>query len=226
MKNQSRTLIANVGAAEKMTIKDLTSNVEAIEVLKNCEIVYIEGYFLTERYELVKYLVDFCTENRKILAFNISGAYITEVEPENSIYLAERSDYIFGGKREFEALKKIMNYSGNINAFLIELSKKHKSRADTPFGKVVLYTDGANSIFIAYSNGKSMQVDVPKLKSEDIIDTIGAGDGFVSGFFAGLLKKKDLETTISWAIWTAQQVIQHEGTNLPAYISRLEEISS
>ena len=56
---------------------------------------------------------------------------------------------------------------------------------------------------------------MPKLEDDKIIDTNGAGDAFVGGFFAQYLKGQPFEKCIDCGIWISQIVIQRSGCSFP-----------
>ncbi len=56
---------------------------------------------------------------------------------------------------------------------------------------------------------------VPKLEEEKIIDSNGAGDAFVGGFFAQYLKNESFDKCIDCGIWISQIVIQRNGCTIP-----------
>ena len=59
----------------------------------------------------------------------------------------------------------------------------------------------------------------PSIKPRAVVDTVGAGDGFVSGFLAAYLKGKSLEETLEFANAVGSLVVGVEGDNegLPYY---------
>jgi len=54
-------------------------------------------------------------------------------------------------------------------------------------------------------------VDVPALDRELIVDTNGAGDSFVGGFFASLAEGSDLLTAVAKGNELARKVVQKSG---------------
>jgi adenosine kinase len=57
--------------------------------------------------------------------------------------------------------------------------------------------------------------DVPKVPSDKIVDTNGAGDAFVGAFLAQYIKNEPLEHCVRSGIWLAGIVIQQNGCTLP-----------
>lgn len=72
----SRSLVANLGAANIYTLNDLKKANFQLDSLK---IIYIEGYFITHSLDVAKELVKQAQEKNIIIAFNLSGVYIFQV---------------------------------------------------------------------------------------------------------------------------------------------------
>lgn len=71
-----RSLVANVGAAAKYTLNDLKACNLSFDRIK---IIYIEGFFIPHSFPVIKELVKQAEERDIIIAFNISGTYIFNV---------------------------------------------------------------------------------------------------------------------------------------------------
>lgn len=57
---------------------------------------------------------------------------------------------------------------------------------------------------------------IPSIKLPKVINTAGAGDGFMASTIAGLVKGKGLKEAMEWATWYAARSVTIEGT-IPAY---------
>jgi adenosine kinase len=56
---------------------------------------------------------------------------------------------------------------------------------------------------------------VPRIPSEQIIDTNGAGDAFVGGFLAQFVKDEGLDKCVDCGIWASGLIIQRSGCTFP-----------
>ena len=65
-------------------------------------------------------------------------------------------------------------------------------------------------------DGKMKQYPVIALPKEQLVDTNGAGDAFVGGFLAALIKGKDVAASCKAGSYAASIVIQHSGCTYPA----------
>ena len=52
-------------------------------------------------------------------------------------------------------------------------------------------------------------------KVEKLVDTNGAGDAFVGGFFAAYMQNKDIPDCVLAGHWAARVIIQHNGCTFP-----------
>ncbi|RZC37752.1 PfkB domain containing protein [Asbolus verrucosus] len=204
----NRSLVACLGAAEVLSLADLTSNPDIMRQAENADLIYMEGFFLTKRTEVAHFVLNYCNSHNKKFAFNLSGEYMCKEEPEILKYFTERSDIIFGNKKEFEALCSIMKQR-NVKDLLIYLSKS---------GKIVAMTNGANPVVCVGDGGKSYdKVIVPAMKDTEIVDTTGAGDSFVAGFLVGHLLKRSLVNCCELGCYAAQEIIKRRGCVVPEH---------
>ena len=57
--------------------------------------------------------------------------------------------------------------------------------------------------------------EVHAIAHDDIVDTNGAGDAFVGGFFAQIFQGKDVDTAVKAGIWLSCEVVQRSGCTFP-----------
>lgn len=220
----NRTLVANIGAAEYLTIEIFLQNSENLLALQKADVVYMEGFFLTNRIDVARYILEFCKKNHKLFVFNISGVYMCEERPEDMKYFAEQCDILFGNKREYQALSKVMKHKNNndVESFAVDLIKSYipDAHISLKYGKMAIITNGAESVLCVHSGGIIDKTFVLPLDKEDIKDTTGAGDTFVSGFLAGLFENRTPLTCLKWGSWVSQQIIKQVGCTVPPYSSK------
>lgn len=217
VRGADRSLVANIGAAEHFTVQDFVRDNKYLQSLNKTDYVYVEGFFLTHRVDIAKYILNYCTENQKPFVFNISGVYMCDRQPADMAFFGENCDIMFGNRREYTALSKVMNHEGDVESFAINLTKRHPKKTYLPFGKIAVITDGSRSVVCAYDNGNLKKIIVPKIEKEQIRDTTGAGDSFVSGFLAGLFNDHNPDVCLAWGCWVSQKIIQEYGCTVPKY---------
>lgn len=67
----------------------------------------------------------------------------------------------------------------------------------------------------AYYKTKEESGQVDGFKIENIVDTVGAGDGFASGLLSGILDGKSIKDSVKTGNAVASIIIQHKGDNAP-----------
>lgn len=211
----NRSLVAHLGAAEILLVRDILNNKTFKNYIKNADYIYIEGYFLTKREDVATYILDYCNDLQNIVIFNISGEYVCDMVPKTLKYFVENSDVVFGNKREFEALRMIWGFS-SLDQLLDLLIKNGKNKLKN-YGNIIVITDGAKPGCCYYSNGQKYQFKVEEIAKGDIKDTTGAGDAFVGGFLAGMCEEKSIEECTKLACYAASAIIKQTGCSIPNY---------
>ncbi|KAJ8935430.1 hypothetical protein NQ314_012850 [Rhamnusium bicolor] len=215
VKGTYRSLVAYIGAAEKLPLNDLLAVQDFHALVQESNFVYVEGFFLTNRIETARYILDFCNMHNKIIIFNISGEYVCNSYPEAVKYFVKNSDIVFGNRREFEALTKIMNLE-NIEELTNGLIENGKNKIEE-YGNIIIITDGCKPGTCIYKGGRTEHFDVPAIEEKDITDTTGAGDAFTGGFIAGLCKNKSIKECAKIGCYSAFHIIKQTGCTLPNF---------
>lgn len=211
-----RALVAHLGAATKYSLKDL-QQCES-DILNKLDIIYIEGFFITDRYDVCERISSICEEQKKLFVLNISGKYLVPTHGKQLKLFAEKCDILFGNKEEYEALGPLLDLPDGIPptaeniALYLNQAKKHRSSL---IDKIVVVTDNLKPVLCVSGNQVVERFSVPKIDSKEVIDTTGAGDAFVAGFMAGFVKKKSIHECINEGCWMAGQIIRRVGCSLP-----------
>ncbi|TVY01862.1 sugar kinase [Paenibacillus cremeus] len=109
--------------------------------------------------------------------------------------LAQEADYFLPGLDELKLLYQTESFD-EIVARLSEL-------------KAVSIVKGGDDETYIVENGKV--TSVPYFKAEQVVDTVGAGDGFCAGFFVGLLKGYSHYEAVRLGNLIGCMVVQMEG---------------
>ncbi|KAJ8971814.1 hypothetical protein NQ317_004844 [Molorchus minor] len=204
VKGPYRSLAAYIGAAEQLSISDLLASPDFNTLVLQSDFVYRQP----------KYILDFCNENNKKIIYNISGDYVCDICPDGVKYFAENADIVFGNKREFEALAKLMSLSLNELTKNLVGNKKYKLE----YGKIIVITDGSKMV-TCIEKEKIENFDVLPIEKNDIRDTTGAGDAFTGGFIAGLCMNKSIKECAQVGCYAAYHIIKQIGCTLPDFVS-------
>lgn len=213
--DDKRTLCAKLGAANSFNLRHLRTP-EVENVLKNCRILYVEGYFLSHSKTAVIEVAKHANSRGKTFAFNLSAQYICENHANDLKEIIPRVDILFGNEMEMKTLavqiesslsdpKSIVKFLANTDYFSLPKS-----------GRTVIMTRGPDSVFVCKTNFSALEFSVKKV--EDIEDTIGAGDAFVAGYLASLIVgPKRIDDHINFAIEIARTIIVHRGCTFPEH---------
>ncbi len=230
IKDDCRSLTANIGAALHLQLEHVIDNLEKFENLKPegshstqkqrierlGTIFYVEGFFIPEKMHICRYLYEnYCQDSSNLLITNLNAPYIVQNYTKDVQYMAGCADILFGNRDEFEELASILGLKSIedlITNFLTEYSKGNRKKA-------IIITDGSNPVLI-YEGNKNSEIqsdfyNVPEVNSADIVDTTGAGDSFVAGFIFAFLQKKTILECVSFGCEISSRVIKVVGCNLP-----------
>lgn len=153
-------------------------------------------------------------KTRNLFAANLSADYMINRHKEAINFLAIKSNILFGNRNEFDALAKVNGFSSitqQIEAFLRHLKNGEQ--------KICIVTNGSQFVetFILQADEpdyKYRKLEVDAVDKADIVDTTGAGDSFVAGFFYAYLKEENIFDCVRCGIKTASQKIRVIGAKL------------
>lgn len=114
---------------------------------------------------------------------------------ETLLPLAEEADYFLPGLDEL----KLLYQTESFDEIIGRLSR---------LSAVSIVKGGDNETYLV-ENGKVTAV--PYFKAEQVVDTVGAGDGFCAGFIVGVLKGYPLAEAVKLGNLMGSMVIQMEG---------------
>ena len=80
--------------------------------------------------------------------------------------------------------------------------------------RTVVFTQGSKETIVA-TGGKVTKYAVDPLPAELLVDTNGAGDAFVGGFLAMMVKGEDIAKCVEAGHWAAKVIIQRSGCTFP-----------
>ena len=160
---------------------------------------HLEGYQLKHK-KLVKEAIALARKNGATISIDLSSF---EVVKANHAFIWDllnnkEIDVLFANKEE--ALT------------LTGLAPKEAAEFLANFCAISVVTIGENG---CYTSQGSSQWKCPALNVE-VLDTIGAGDLFVSGFLHGFLTKEPVSTCACWGTLLASRVVQVLGAEIPS----------
>lgn len=209
---ENRALLAHLGASEHMQLDNMLNIPNFNKLLTQTDIIYIESFFISNKVDIITFLLNYAKSNRKILVFNLSGEYYIKNNPEYAEIirnLVNNCNILLGNREEFQTLSICFGLLS-----IEELFQKLVMGTEKTCVKTIILTDGPNNI-ICYNGREVLEKQVPKV--ENIIDTIGAGDAFAAGFLAGMILNKNVKQCLDMAIYASASIIQQSGVTIPKF---------
>lgn len=210
---KNRSLCAYLGAANCFT-KDHLDVPANRELLETAKYYYIAGFPLTVCPEAILEVGKLAAQRSRKFIMNLSAPFICEFFKEPLMNAMPYVDILFGNESEAAAISKALKFGTEdlkeIALKLSSLPKENGSRA-----RMVVITQGADPTIVC-DNGEIKEFPVNHVKPEDIVDTNGAGDAFVGGFLAELIRDRDLDECIRGANYAANYIIRQSGCTLPS----------
>lgn len=213
---KERCLMPQIRASSKLSMDFVKQNIESI--LKY-SILFVEGYFLIECWDIVKYLCNEFKNHNKKIAFTLSAVFMVEFHWNKIKELAEMADMIFCNEEEAAAFVKMsekdVSKDDVENSKSIHLSLSSKNRT-------LIVTCGKNPVIVSQFdyNKKDfshfVKAEVKPVPNDEIVDTNGCGDSFVGGFMSEYLNGSDLEKCALAGNYASSVVIRHIGCTFPS----------
>eukprot|EP00762_Andalucia_godoyi_P007596 ANDGO_00853.mRNA.1 Adenosine kinase 2 len=213
--NKERSLVANLAAANLYKASFLESELVK-KAVQDAGIFYVTGFFLTVAPEGALSLAQHAAEKNKIFAVNLSAPFVCQFFGQHLEALLPYTDFVFGNENEAAAMATKLGIDGSdLEKVAVHIAKMPKANASRP--RYVIFTQGSKASIVACSSTDAAVTHaVPKIDSEKIVDTNGAGDAFVGGFLSQIAKGKSIEESVNAGHYAAGVIIQRSGCTFPA----------
>lgn len=204
---KERSLVANLSAAN-LYKKDHFDSEPIQKVLETAQYVYSAGFFLTVSPPTLQAIGEHCVANDKVFMVNLAAEFITDFFADPLLTTIGFADYVFGNESEAAAFAVKQKYSDkSVKNVAIEIAKLEK-KGKKP--RTVIITQGADPTIVV-KDGKVTEYPVDKLAPADIVDVNGAGDSFVGGFVAALIKGKSEKECVEAGHYAASIILKVSG---------------
>jgi len=210
--DKERSLIANLAAANEYSEEHFQANCAAIA--KRARIIYSAGYFLTVSPKTIMMAAKITCETGAIFCMNLAAPFICSVFGKQLNEAMEYCDIIFGNEDEAKAFGEQHKLTDTSIPAVAKYIAAYKFKK-TGRNRVVVITQGAEKTLLARSDGFYMEVPVPKLAPESIVDLNAAGDAFVGGFLAKLQNGASYKDCIQSGHMCSRMIIQRSGCSMP-----------
>jgi len=205
---KERSLVANLSAANAYK-KEHYDSAPIQAVVTASDMIYCAGFFLTVSPPTIQAAGAHCAETNKLFCMNLSAPFITQFFTDPLTAAIPFVDIMFGNESEAEAFGEKMGYADkSVKNVALEISKMDKTNKDR--SRMVVITQGSECTVVA-QDGKVTEYAVPKLAPEAIVDVNGAGDSFVGGFLASMLKGKPVLACVDAGHYAASVILKVSG---------------
>lgn len=205
---KERSLIANLAAANAYK-KDHFDSKAIQAVLSDAQFVYSAGFFLTVSPPTLQGIGQHCCDNNKVFMMNLSAPFITQFFAEPLLAAIPYVDIMFGNESEAKAFGETQKYDDvSVTNVALQIAKMEKK--NTKRSRVVIITQGSENTVVV-RDGKVAEYCVPKLTPEQIVDVNGAGDSFVGGYIASLIKGKSERECVDAGHYAASVILGVSG---------------
>lgn len=157
------------------------------------------------------YFAQYSHDHDKVFALNLSAPYVSQVFGQDLMKVYAFADLVFGNETELDAFAQLNALRKTDRVELVKqmanLDKRNRNRA-----RIVIITQASEPTLV--SDGTDVRsFEVPKVPANEIIDTNGAGDAFVSGFLASFMRGHNLDACIENGHSVAGQMIRTSGVH-------------
>jgi len=207
-----RSMVTNLAAANKYKEDHVVENWSIVE---NAKFYYSTGYFLTVSPPSVLRIAKHAAETNKPFIFNLAAPFISQFFTEPLLAVSPYWDILFGNEDEARVFAKVNNF-GTDDVKEIALKIAALPKANSKRSRLVAITQGADPTIVV-ENGVITEFPVLLINSSEIVDTNGAGDAFVGGFLAAMIKGKSTSECVRAGQYTAREIIKQAGCTLPSH---------
>tara|TARA_B100002051_G_C16721017_1_gene632431 strand:- start:1026 stop:1952 length:927 start_codon:yes stop_codon:yes gene_type:complete len=190
--DSERTMCTFLGTAGKINENDLDIN-----VIKNSEMTFLEGYLWDEGDP--KKAFEKAIKNSKKVAMSLSDQFCVERHKNNFLELVkEKLDITFANEQEVMSLINAKSFDE-----VISFSKS--------LNKVIVITRGDKGAIVIK---KDEVIEVGVKKNLKIVDLTGAGDLFAAGFLHGYINNFTMKESLEKGTEMSSKIIQQIGARL------------
>jgi len=208
-----RSLCTNLNAANNYKV-DHCKRPEHWKVIEGAKIIYSAGFFVTVSQESIREASREQARSGQIYCMNLSAPFLMEVPPFKACFVDTMPyvDFLFGNETEARTWAQTQGWDTTDVSFIATRLSLVPSAKKTK--RTVVITQGCDPTIVAV-NGHVKEYPVHVLPKEKLVDTNGAGDSYVGGFLAGLVKGLDIEACCKAGAYAASVIVQRSGCTFP-----------
>lgn len=207
-----RSLCTNLNAANNYKV-DHCKEAANWKVVQDAKIIYSAGFFATVSAESIKAA---SAEKAKdgIYCMNLSAPFLMQVPPFKAVFVETMPyvDYLFGNETEAVTWADTEGWETKDVEFIA--TRLSLIPSATGRKRTVVITQGCDPTIVCI-NGVCTKYPVIVLPKEKLVDTNGAGDSYVGGFLAGMVKGLPIAECCKAGAYAASVIVQRSGCTFP-----------
>jgi len=209
-----RSLCTNLSAANNYKV-DHCKEAANWKVVQGAKIVYSAGFFATVSPDAMKAVSAEKAKDGGIYCLNLSAPFLMQVPPFKAVFndTIPFVDFLFGNETEARTWAEVEGWETTDVKFIATRLSLIPSAKGTK--RTVVITQGADPTIVCV-NGQVTEHAITMLPKEKLVDTNGAGDSYVGGFLAGLVKGLPATECCKAGAYAASVIVQHSGCTFPA----------
>lgn len=207
-----RSLCTNLNAANNYKVEHCKQP-EHWKVVEGAKIVYSAGFFATVSPDSIKAAAAQKLKDGGVYCMNLSAPFLMQVPPFKAVFVETMPfvDVLFGNETEARTWAETEGWETTD----VEFIATRLSLIPCAKGKrTVVITQGCEPTVVAIA-GHVTRHNVLTLPKEKLVDTNGAGDSYVGGFLAGLVKGLPIEACCKAGAYAASVIVQRSGCTFP-----------
>lgn len=209
-----RSLCTNLSAANNYKVSH-TKEAANWKVVQDAKIVYSAGFFATVSPDAMKAVSAEKAKDGGIYCLNLSAPFLMQVPPFKAVLVETIPfcDFLFGNETEARTWAEVEGWETTDVKFIATRLSLIPSAKGTK--RTVVITQGCDPTIVCV-NGQCTEHPILALPKEKLVDTNGAGDSYVGGFLAGLVKGLPAAECCKAGAYAASVIVQHSGCTFPA----------
>lgn len=209
-----RSLCTNLDAANNYKV-DHCQQADNWKVVEGAKIIYSAGFFATVSPDAMKAASLQQAKDGGIYCMNLSAPFLMQVPPFKAVFVQTLPyvDFLFGNETEAATWAETEGWESTDLEFIatrLSLIPSAKDRKRT-----VVITQGCEPTIVCV-NGIVTKHAIVALPKEKLVDTNGAGDAYVGGFLAGMVKGLPAADCCKAGAYAASVIVQNSGCTFPA----------
>jgi sugar/nucleoside kinase (ribokinase family) len=216
----SRSYVISDASGERAIARYLGNSMSALtlahfrQAIDECDLMLLEGELpsLPNGGKLWVELLEYAKKQGKMLGFSLFGA--EQVAHHRDLFMStieQYADIVFGNEGEVAALFAKPHSNLETSNFVNECEKIFSIMQRRNVNAIMCISHGEGAPYLASRNGVFRNPPPPV---NGLVNTLGAGDGFMAGTLSGLLRGMSEEDALNLGHLVAAKVLQQSAPQL------------